>query len=58
MSKIRAAIKRAPKGPPLSEEERARVASNRERGYAGSSCEDFTAQLAALPDDEHADAQE
>jgi hypothetical protein len=57
MAKIRAAIKRAPKGPPLSAEERACVAECRRGGYAGTSAEDFMAQLATLgPDD--ADAEE
>jgi hypothetical protein len=51
MAKILAAIKRAPKGPPLSDEERDRVADNRARGYPTVSGDELRAQIAALPDE-------
>jgi hypothetical protein len=51
MAKIRAAIARAPQGPPLSDAMRARVERNRSRGYPGIPGEDFMARLAALPDE-------
>jgi hypothetical protein len=54
MAKIRAAVARAPKGPPLTAEQRARIAQSKRDGWAGIPAEEIAAKLATMkpgPDD-------
>jgi hypothetical protein len=52
MAKVLAAIKRAPKGPPLTAEERARIVENRAGGYPAASANELQKALAALGSDD------